>query len=133
MKFLDRLTDHVRPIKIVVMLMVAIYVGLLLYKPGLSPSDEYAFLPTLQSGKFFPVYGEGFPYYNYLKLGRLGPLGGQEYNLAAFFTQDPIGYFAINAIELVVLVLALLYVLRHVSGNHGLNYLAIAFLLTVPA
>lgn len=133
MNCLDRLTARTGLIRAAVVLFVAIYVGLLLYKPGLSPSDEYAFLPTLQSGKFFPVYGENFPYYDYLKIGRLGPLGGQEYNLAALVTQDPIGYFAINAIELVLLVVALLYVLRAVSNNIGLNYLAIAFLLMVPA
>ncbi len=133
MNCLDRLLARAGLIKICVIIVVAIYVALLLYKPGLSPSDEYAFLPTLQSGKFFPVYDKDFPYYDYSTLGRLGPLGGQEYNLAAPFTQDPIGYFVINAIELVVLVIALLSVLRAVSTNNGLNYLAVGFLLTVPA
>lgn len=133
MNVLDRLATRVGPIKIGVLLLVALYVALMLYKPGLSPSDEYAFLPTLQSGKFFPVYGKDFPYYDYLTIGRLGPLGGQEYNLAAFFTQNPLGYFIVNAIELVVLVVALLFVLRALSSNVALNYLAVGFLLIVPA
>ncbi len=133
MNCLDRLAARATFARVCLTLMVAVYAALLLYKPGLSPSDEYAFLPTLQSGKFFPMYGEDFPYYDSTQIGRFGPLGGQEYNLVALFTHSPAGYFVLNAIELIVLVLALASVLNAVSANRALNYLALGFLLTVPA
>ena len=82
--------------------LVLLYAVFLLVEPALGLSDEYAFLPMLQIGKYFPMYGEDFPYYNTAELGSFGPLGGQEYNLVAFFTNSPLGYFGFNAVELLL-------------------------------
>ena len=133
MTFFDRLSKRSHGLGWCLFLLLVLYVALLLYKPDLSPSDEYAFLPTLQSGKLFPMYGKDFPYYDSTQIGRFGPLGGQEYNLVALFTHQPLGYFALNALELIALVLALVYVLNSVSKNRALNYLAVIFLFAVPA
>ena len=83
-------------LKSVFISLVLLYAVLLLVEPALGPSDEYAFLPTLQSGKYFPMYGEDFPYYNSAELGRFGPFGGQEYNLVAFFTNSPLAATPFN-------------------------------------
>ena len=111
--------------------LVLLYAVLLLVEPALGPSDEYAFLPTLQSGKYFPMYGEDFPYYSSVELGRFGPLGGQEYNLVAIFTNSPVGYFGFNAVELLLCAILLTWILRRYSSRPALVYLAgILLLLT---
>lgn len=112
--------------------LVLLYALLLLVKPALGPSDEYAFLPTLQSGKYFPMYGEDFLYYNSAELGRFGPLGGQEYNLVAFFTNSPLGYFGFNAVEMLLCVILLTWILRQYSSRPALVYLAGILLLLTP-
>lgn len=119
-------------LKSVFISLVLLYAVLLLAGPALGPSDEYAFLPTLQSGKHFPMYGEDFPYYNSAELGRFGPLGGQEYNLVAFFTNSPLGYFAFNAAELLLFAVIFVWILRQFSGNKTLIYLAGILVLLVP-
>lgn len=109
-----------------------LFAVLLLISPRLGPADEYAFLPTLQSGKWFPVYGENFPYYDSTELGRFGPLGGQEYNLVALFTTSPVGYFAFNALELLLCAYFLLRVLKRYSAKPAMAYLAGVLLLLTP-
>lgn len=109
------------------------YIGLILAYPRLGPSDEYAFLPTLQSGKSFPMYGVDFPYYNSAEIGRFSPLAGQEYNLAAFFSNTPFAYFLLNVIQLVVFVLSFLSILSHLSISKERGYWALILLLLLPA
>lgn len=115
-----------------VMLLLAAYVILMLLNPQLGPGDEYHFLPTLQSGKPFPLYGADFPYYSSVELGRFSPLGGQEYNLVGVFTNSPLGYFAFNALEMVSCVFLLAWVLRRHSTSAALVYLSLAALLLTP-
>ena len=112
--------------------MLFLYAGFLLLSPQLGPSDEYAFLPTLQSGKFFPMYGEDFPYYNSTELGRFGPLGGQEYNIVALFSRSPAGYFALNAAEMLLFAVLFVWILRECSINRALIYFAGVVVLLVP-
>jgi len=119
-------------LKSVFISLVLLYAVLLLVEPALGPSDEYAFLPTLQSGKYFPMYGEDFPYYNSAEIGRFGPLGGQEYNLVAFFTNSPLGYFGFNAVELLLCAILLTWILRQYSSRPALVYLAGILLLLTP-
>ena len=115
------------------LIFVLLYALLLLINPQLGPIDEYAFLPTLQSGKFFPMYGEGFPYYNSVELGRFSPLGGQEYNLVALISNTPPAYFVFNAILLSGFIIIFLKILREFSSNSSLNYFAVVLLLLMPA
>lgn len=109
------------------------YIGLILAYPRLGPSDEYAFLPTLQSGKSFPKYGVDFPYYNSAEMGRFSPLAGQEYNLAALFSTAPFAYFFLNASQLVIFVLAFLSILSSLSISKERGYWALILLLLLPA
>lgn len=121
-----------RALKCVFITLTLLYATLLLIKPALGPSDEYHFLPTLQSGKYFPMYGQDFPYYNSVELGRFGPLGGQEYNLVAIFTSSPLGYFAFNATQLLLTAIILVWILRQYSTTSALVYLAGVLLLLTP-
>jgi len=81
-------------------MLVALYAMALVLGAELGPSDEYAFLPTLQSGKLFPMYGEDFPYFDSVAQGRFSPLAGQEYNLVASISTNPLAYFLFNALLL---------------------------------
>jgi hypothetical protein len=78
------------------------------------------------------MYGEDFPYYNTAELGRFGPLGGQEYNLVAYFTNSPLGYFGFNAVELLLCAILLTWILRQYSSRPALVYLAGIILLLTP-
>ncbi len=115
------------------MMFVLLYALILFFNPQLGPSDEYHFLPTLQSGKIFPMYGKDFPYYNSVELGRFSPLGGQEYNLVALISNTPLAYFAFNAILLLGFIFIFLKILNEFSSNRTANYLAISILLFMPA
>ena len=114
------------------MLLVAAYAVLIVVGSDLGPSDEFAFLPTLQSGKAFPYYDQNFPYFDPYETGRFVPLGGQEYNLVAFFTNEPWAYFALNAFEFALFTVFLLKILEYYSKNQLLNYFAISLLFFVP-
>lgn len=113
-------------------IFIAGYIGLILVYPRLGPSDEYAFLPTLQSGKHFPMYGEDFPYYDVAAMGRFAPLAGQEYNLAAAISNTPQAYFLLNAIQLVIFVFAFLSIISRLSIPRGQGYVALVLLLLLP-
>jgi len=119
-------------LKYLFVLLVSLYTVLLVINPALGPSDEFAFLATLQSGAFFPMYGADFPYYNSVEIGRFSPLGGQEYNLVALFTNSPVGYFSLNAIELLLCAVLLIWLLRRYSIEPALAYLAGILLLLTP-
>jgi hypothetical protein len=97
--------------------IVAAYGALFLIHPELGPWDEYAFLPTLQQGKFFPFYGPDFPYYDTSALGRFVLLGGQEYNLVALFTNAPLGYYFVNAFQFFVLAILIVPILRETTDD----------------
>lgn len=118
--------------KVIFIVIALLYAVLLLTNPQLGPSDEYAFLPTLQSGKFFPMYGEDFPYYNVAELGRFAPFGGQEYNIVALFSHSPLGYFAFNAAELLLFAALFVWILREYSTSKALIYLVGTLVLLVP-
>ncbi len=118
--------------KVIFIVIALLYAALLLTNPQLGPSDEYAFLPTLQSGKFFPMYGEDFPYYNVAELGRFAPFGGQEYNIVALFSYSPLGYFAFNAAELLLFAALFVWILREYSASKALIYLAGTLVLLAP-
>jgi hypothetical protein len=120
-------------IRIFFYIFVLCYALLLLVDPQLGPSDEYAFLPTLQAGNPFPMYGEDFPYYNSVELGRFSPLAGQEYNLVALFSNKPIAYFIFNAVALVLLIILLLNILKEFSSNKVAHCFAILVFLFMPA
>ena len=89
-------------IKVIFYVILFLYLSILLFKPELSPSDEYHFLPTLQVGKPLPMYGKDFTYYNSVELGRFSPLGAQDYNAIAKFSNSPSAYFTWNAIQFVI-------------------------------
>ena len=120
-------------VKIFFAVFVLMYVLILLINPHLGPSDEYHFLPTLQSGKIFPMYGKDFPYYNSVELGRFSPLGGQEYNLVALISNSPLAYLAFNAILLLGFIIIFLKILNEFSQNRYLNYFVTTILLLMPA
>ncbi len=108
------------------------YVVIMLLAPQLGPSDEYHFLPTLQQGKLFPLYDADFPYYNTFELGRFSPLGGQEYNLVWLFTRSPVGYYAVNAVEMVSFLLIFFWLLRQYVSKYLYIYVGGLFLLLTP-
>jgi hypothetical protein len=112
--------------------LVASYALLIVVGSELGPSDEFAFLPTLQSGKAFPHYNQDFPYFDPYEMGRFVPLGGQEYNLVALFTNKPWAYFSLNAFEFAFFAFLLLKILERYSKNQLLNYSSITLLLFVP-
>jgi hypothetical protein len=120
-------------VKIFFAVFVLIYGLILLINPHLGPSDEYHFLPTLQSGKIFPMYGKDFPYYNSIELGRFSPLGGQEYNLVALISNTSLAYLAFNALLLLGFIFIFLKILREFSSNNSLNYFTVVLLLLMPA
>jgi len=118
--------------KIALLTTILTYVFILLLNPQLGPSDEYAFLPTLQSGNFFPMYGEDFPYYNSVELGRFSPLAGQEYNLVALFSHSPVWYFTLNAIELVIVTFFFIWILNKFTVTPNLIYWVVLVVLFLP-
>lgn len=117
---------------IIFSLALAAYAALIVIGSDLGPSDEFAFLPTLQSGKAFPFYNKDFPYFDPYEMGRFVPLAGQEYNLVAVFTNAPWAYFLVNALEFVLFAFLLLKILEHFSKNQPLNYSAVFLLFFVP-
>ncbi len=119
-------------LKYILVFLALLYSAILIVSPALGPSDEFAFLATLQSGKYLPTHGADFPYYNAIELGRFTPLGGQEYNLVAFFTNSPLGYFGFNAAELLLCAALLMWLLRQYSAVPALAYLAGILLLLTP-
>jgi hypothetical protein len=112
--------------------VVLLYAVLLLIEPQLGPSDEYAFLPTLQSGKHFPMYGSEFPYYDSAKLGRFSPLGAQEYNLVALVSNAPLAYFSFNALLLIGFSLIFIAILRRALPVQPFLYVAPILLFLTP-
>jgi hypothetical protein len=106
---------------------------ILLSDPQLGPYDEYHFLPTLQHGKWFPMYGADFPYYDSDALGRFLPLAGQEYNFAALFSRTPLSYYLLNVFELTLAVLLFFQILKRATNRKILKYISAIFLLLVPA
>ena len=118
--------------KVTFALLVLLYAMLLVIRPELGYGDEYAFLPTLQSGKYFPMYGKDFPYYDAAELGRLNPLAGQEYNLAALVSNTPLAYFAFNASLLVGFSLIFVDILRRLLPDQPYLYAIPILLLLTP-
>ncbi len=119
--------------KVLFIFLALLYAALLLIHPQLGPNDEFAFLPTLQSGKLFPMYWmKDFPYYNDISGGRFGPLGGQEYNDVALFSHLPVAYFAFNAVELLLFAAIFVWILREYSTSKALIYLAGTLVLLTP-
>lgn len=112
--------------------VVVLYVFLLLLHPELGPADEYAFLPTLQSGKIFPMYGKDFPYYDSTALGRFSPLAGQEYNLAALVSNTPLSYFAFNSLLLIGFSVTFVSILKRILPNQRYVYLIPLIVFLVP-
>jgi hypothetical protein len=113
-------------------LLVLLYAALLVIRPELGYGDEYAFLPTLQSGKHFPMYGEEFPYYDSAALGRFNPLAGQEYNLAALVSNTPLAYFSLNALMLVSFSLIFAVIIKRLLLDHPYLYAIPILLLLTP-
>ncbi len=118
--------------KVTFALLVLLYAMLLVIRPELGYGDEYAFLPTLQSGKYFPMYGKDFPYYDAAELGRLNPLAGQEYNLAALVSNTPLAYFAFNASLLVGFSLIFVAILRRLLPDRPYLYAIPILLFLTP-
>lgn len=118
--------------KLAFVLLALLYATLLVIRPELSPSDEYAFLPTLQSGKHFPMYGKDFPYYDAAELGRLAPLAGQEYNLVALVSNTPLAYFAFNALLLLCFSLIFVSILKRLLPGHRYLYVIPILLFLTP-
>ena len=112
--------------------LVAAYALVIVIGSDLGPGDEFAFLHTLQSGKVFPYYGQNSTYLDTYKMGRFVPLGGQEYNLVALFTNKPWVYFTLNAFEFVLFAILLLKIIQQFSTNQPLNYFAVLLLFFIP-
>ncbi len=125
--------SHTAIVKNFFIMFILLYALILFFNPQLGPSDEYHFLPTLQSGKIFPMCGKDFPYYNCVELGRFSPLAGQEYNIAAMISNTPLAYFMFNAILLLGFIIIFLKILREFSSNSSLNYFTVVLLLLMPA
>ena len=113
-------------------MLVIIYSVLLMLRPELSPSDEYAFLPTLQSGKAFPMYGKDFPYYDSNQLGRFSPLGAQEYNFVALISNAPLAYFTFNALLLTGFSLIFVAILKRTLSDHTYLYVIPIIVFLTP-
>jgi hypothetical protein len=122
-----------KSMKVLFIFLVLLYAALLLIHPQLGPNDEFAFLPTLQSGKLFPMYWmKDFPYYNDISGGRFGPLGGQEFNVVALFSHSPGAYYAFNVVELLLFAVIFIWILREFSTGKTLIYLAGTLVLLTP-
>ena len=109
-------TQDLRYTRLLVLIVLA-YATILLISPGLGPTDDYAFLSTLQSGKPFPVYGHNFPFYDDARIGRFDPLVAQEYNLVAPISRTPAAYFLFNAVQLLIFALVLYRILREATDD----------------
>lgn len=117
---------------LIFLLLVTAYAMVIVIGSDLGPSDEYAFLPTLQSGKAFPFNGQDSTYIDMYKIGRFMPLGAQEYNLVALFTNKPWAYYTLNAFEFMVFAILLLKILQQFSANQLLNYFSVLLLFFIP-
>ena len=126
------LTAPRRIYKLMFVVLVVLYAMVLVLYPALSPSDEYAFLPTLQSGKAFPMYGEDFPYYDSNQLGRFSPLGGQEYNFVALVSNAPLAYFTFNALLLIGFSLIFVAVLKRTLSDYTYLYVIPIIVFLTP-
>lgn len=125
-------TKFVNLYKLVFALLVLLYAILLVIRPELGYGDEYAFLPTLQSGKYFPMYGMDFPYYDSAELGRFGPLGAQEYNLVALLSNAPLAYFGFNALLLVGFSFIFIAILKQLLPDGPYLYAIPVLLFLTP-
>lgn len=122
---------HRVPMALFLVLFVS-YLLLILADPHLGPSDEFAFLATLQSGKPFPFYNTHFLYYDSFSLGRFSPLAGQEYNLVSFFSNTPFAYFLWNAVELLLFTVIFFRILRLLNVSFTSGRWILILLLVTP-
>ena len=100
------------------------YLHLLLLDVHFAPIDDHNLLVTTLAGKRFPL--DIWP-----SQGRFDPLTGQELNLIALFAKGPAGYYAFNAVELLVLCLVLFDLVR-AEGGTGRALIALAILVLLP-
>lgn len=115
---------------VVLALFVAFYALVLISNADLGPSDEFHFLPTLQIGKTLPIYGVS--YFDTTKFGRFMPLGGQEYNVAALFSNSPTAYMALNAVQFIIVVFLLAKIFSAYTDKQWLATAALLMLATSP-
>ena len=114
------MTSSIRDLQYTLLLALTVlaYATILLMSPELGPTDDYAFLSTLQSGKPFPIYGRNFPFFDDARMGRFDPLVAQEYNLVALVSRTPAAYFLFNAIQLFIFAFLLYRILREATDDH---------------
>lgn len=99
MKFMPFDTANGFLVKAAFVSVILGYAALLVIAPNFGPNDDFAFLRTLQSGNWFPLYTKTFPFYNDAALGRFNPIVAQEYNFVAYFSRTPFAYYLFNAIQ----------------------------------
>ncbi len=127
-------TNTTAVVKYLFWIFVCAYGALFLWHPSFAPTDDFVFVQTLQAGKPILYYASDFPYYDTAKIGRFTPLAAMEYNFALIFTShpSPAWYYAIHALQLLLVTVALVSVLKRVTPRHGLGYLAIAVFMFTP-
>lgn len=119
--------------------LFAIYVGcyaLLFVIPphGIGMTDDFSFLRTLEIGKPVLYYSKDFPYWDFIELGRFFPAAMMQYNVLLLLTDKLTStwYYAVHAIQFVILTFFLMRILQNYTSNRKLVYLVIV-LLTLTA
>jgi len=97
-------------------------------------TDDFSFLRTLEVGKPILYYSKDFPYWDFLEIGRFGPAATMQYNALLLFTDKPTPtlYYAVHAIQFVMLVFFLTRILGNYTSNRKIMYIVIV-LLTLTA
>jgi len=113
---------------------VGCYVLLLTISPNLGMTDDFIFLRTLQTGKPLLYLASDFPYYDVYAIGRFTPVSWMVYNLPLVFrvAPSPVWYYAIHAVQFVVLAFLLVRILQQYVSNRGHIYLCFVLLTLTP-
>lgn len=106
------------------LIFIAGYVVLILISPHLGPVDDHELLATIQVGRPMPLF-------IYPSIGRFYVLDGQILNLVSRFSTDPLVYYVVNAVELLLLTFFFCDMTRRIAGR-GAALGALLVLLLAP-
>jgi len=109
------------------------YFALVLIGAELGPRDEFVFLPTLLNGlPLSSTLEGGYPYVDFIVLGRFFPLAFQEFNLIGYLTDEPFWYFFAMGIELVVFIIIFNVFIKDFITDKFARHLALTVVLLSP-
>ena len=109
---------------VVFLLFLTLYIILLFYKTAFAWYGDSQLID-------YSLLGKPFPPPIWLGAGRFFPLGFQEFNLLMYVTKSLVGYYSFAAVQLLVLLIALLVALQEIKIRY--RVLVLMALMLAPS